>query len=232
MTAARGAYPAQPHCYFCPDFRFSLDCLGGRTALGGPLARSTDVYVTPDLSPVTSGHLLVVANRHARSFARFQTDGFGSHLDGVIGSIATMHWSEFKQATFVLEHGTGIDHLSPSCVDHAHIHVVPVPHATGRFALTGDGTASSISEALRSAPMDSSYLAFGLITPHTRFVTLSELAAGAPPQLTRRIIARVTGRPFTDWRSGVRSEQHAAFYNDTIARWASLGAKVRNLTRA
>lgn len=75
--------------------------------------------VVPDVAPCAPGHLLVVARDHVRSLApQWQHPQMKALIHAVEAVLA-------PEGLIVFEHGILSDSAKPSCVEHAHAHLIP-----------------------------------------------------------------------------------------------------------
>ncbi len=109
-------------CFFCEENRF---CLNKELLLPGNdsiIYEDDNIYVTPDLFPLCLGHMLIITKEHYNSFGNVPLSVYDS------AEKAKRYLSEkiFKYSPFIaFEHGAVIEHSGGSCIDHAHIHIMP-----------------------------------------------------------------------------------------------------------
>jgi diadenosine tetraphosphate (Ap4A) HIT family hydrolase len=90
--------------------------------------QTPNLIVTPDIAPIVPFHLLAITRMHEVSFlSYFNTPEFNLLKNWVIDYI-------YKKTTLhplIFEHGgcSSIDYSS-ACIQHAHIHFVPMNHET------------------------------------------------------------------------------------------------------
>jgi diadenosine tetraphosphate (Ap4A) HIT family hydrolase len=103
-----------------------------RTYGGQPATRileeTANIATVVDLSPLLEGHLLVAPKKHYLSFAAAMLD----HQHEIILMLerASAWVRETYHSVALFEHGSTSDDASGACIEHAHIHVLPVA-ATG-----------------------------------------------------------------------------------------------------
>lgn len=110
-------------CLFCPEKRFSLNESVGLLGEESIIYQDDNVFVTPDISPLVIGHLLIVSKKHINSFA----SGNDAILESLEVTKKYLAETVFKERTFAFfEHGAIIENSAGSSIDHAHIHSIPL----------------------------------------------------------------------------------------------------------
>jgi len=113
-------------CSFCQGPLFLKENRG----VGAPVAASVlwgdeDFYVTIDVAPLVEGHLLLCTKNHHLSTLGSGQDLFAlsyhkSEIDRVLKKA-------YNRRPVFLEHGTRSDeHTRDSCIEHAHVHALPL----------------------------------------------------------------------------------------------------------
>lgn len=190
-------------CEFCvelvePESPNALSLVLGR---GGDwrMTASARVAVIPSIGPLAVGHVLVCPVSHVRSsadacratFAELWATALniGISLERIVG-----------QSPVIFEHGPGRAASSGACIEHAHIHVVPVGVSAERL-LQGTGVEWDASNrppeqsALRALCRDRGYL---LATVGGVWATSTDRRIRS--QELRKVIARLVGNPLRwDW---------------------------------
>lgn len=77
--------------------------------------------VSPDLSPLVTGHLLVIPTRHYASFGELTDLLVLKHIKDVVVHLLG------SRDLLVFEHGAVLEGEGGASVDHAHLHVMPRP---------------------------------------------------------------------------------------------------------
>lgn len=142
---------------FCEEIAGATDTSFSRFYEGNPphrRARSTANFeVLADMSPLVTGHLLLLPRKHYLSFAQV----LGHHpgeTEELLDDIATIYRETFGEP-LILEHGSGVDEESHACITHAHLHLLPADADAVDDLLVHDGLSyfdlESITE-LREAP--------------------------------------------------------------------------------
>lgn len=120
-------------CMFCPDLRFDYNRRNRLPADSSVLFTGDFLFVTPDIAPVCVGHLLVVSIEHHLSIAQAAAVVGPERLTGELREIMRRYERSFGCSPQIFEHGSGFFRSHPgvhdigcgSCIDHAHIHLLP-----------------------------------------------------------------------------------------------------------
>lgn len=109
-------------CFFCKENRFCLNEELSLPGIDSIIYENDDVYVTPDLFPLCLGHMLIITKKHYNSLGNVPYSVYES------AEKAKCYLREriFKTMPYIsFEHGAVIEHSGGSCIDHAHIHMMP-----------------------------------------------------------------------------------------------------------
>lgn len=110
-------------CFFCEENRF---CLNKELMLPSDdsiLFEDDNIYVTPDLFPLCLGHILIITKNHYSSFGNAPYSIYES-AERAKGYLVD---KIFKSTPYIVfEHGAVMTHTGGSCIDHAHIHIMPL----------------------------------------------------------------------------------------------------------
>lgn len=79
------------------------------------------IFVMPDLSPLSVGHLLIISKKHAQGYAN--TDK--ATLSAVERFLAFYEAQLGSRKYTIFEHGAVIPYHAGASIDHAHIHIIP-----------------------------------------------------------------------------------------------------------
>jgi len=98
------------------------------------LLSSDRFVVTPTLGSLVQGWLLVVTTQHVPCMAALDDEAL-SELDAVLAQLSLRATSAYGVAPTLFEHGpSGPGHPLGCTVDHAHLHMVPLPFSLSRAA--------------------------------------------------------------------------------------------------
>ena len=112
----------EAYCNLCKENILLLNNEAGLPTTNIIVYENTDVYITPDISPLCEGHFLIISNNHIPCFGNADNNVFSS----LISAKDHMKRSIYKtDKIIVFEHGAVIEHAAGSCIDHAHMHTLP-----------------------------------------------------------------------------------------------------------
>lgn len=109
-------------CYFC-DGLFQLNEKLGLASDESIIYQDDNVFITPDIAPVVDGHFLIVSKVHYNSFANADENTYTS-LERAKNFLRDSVFKDTKSLFF--EHGAVIKNTAGACIDHSHIHVIPI----------------------------------------------------------------------------------------------------------
>ncbi|MBS6921954.1 MAG: HIT domain-containing protein [Lachnospiraceae bacterium] len=110
-------------CFFCGNGRFSVNRKIGLDGRDWIIYEDKNVFITPDISPIINGHFLIVSKKHINSFGNGSEDVFLS-LQKAKRILKEDVYD--KRRILFFEHGAVISHTAGSCIDHAHVHAIPL----------------------------------------------------------------------------------------------------------
>ncbi|WP_089907889.1 hypothetical protein [Lentzea albida] len=112
---------------FCEEIGGATDTSFSRFYEGDPPHRrawsSTNFEVLADMSPLTTGHLLLLPRKHYLSFAQVLGDHPGE-TEELLEDATSIYRATFGEP-LVLEHGSGLGEDTHACITHAHLHMLP-----------------------------------------------------------------------------------------------------------
>lgn len=121
-------------CSYCSEFKNDWDgsyyLRNISSQVGGVRIRleSDNFCVYPSVGSLVVGHLLIVPKKHYTALSLASPDEL-KELSDIISDIKILQGSMFGHNTdiFMFEHGIlDIDKSMMNCVDHAHMHVLPI----------------------------------------------------------------------------------------------------------
>ncbi|WP_090097682.1 hypothetical protein [Lentzea jiangxiensis] len=112
---------------FCEEIAGAADTSFHRFYEGDPPHRrawsTANFEVLADMSPLVTGHLLLLPRKHYLSFAQVLGDHPGE-TEELLSDISDRYRRTFGEP-LVLEHGSGTDEHTHACITHAHLHLLP-----------------------------------------------------------------------------------------------------------
>jgi len=109
-------------CYFC-DGLFQLNKKLGLATDESIIYQDDNLFITPDIAPIVKGHFLIVSKVHWNSFANADENTYVS-LEKAKNFLRNSVFKDTKILFF--EHGAVRKNTAGACIDHAHIHVIPI----------------------------------------------------------------------------------------------------------
>jgi diadenosine tetraphosphate (Ap4A) HIT family hydrolase len=123
-------------CYFCGESKFSLNKAVGLPGEDSIIYRDENLFITPDIAPLVKGHFLIVPNEHLLSFAE-ANDSVKKSLKKAKEFLSQTVFENNKKVLF-FEHGAVKGLSNCDCVDHAHIHALPISFDIDSFVKNSD----------------------------------------------------------------------------------------------
>jgi len=170
--------------------------------------------VVPDAAPIVEGHLLALTKEHLYSMA-YLSAALYPELEKILQHLhdaLSRHYS----TPVVFEHGAAsAQQRAGCCVDHAHLHIVPVtvdliPFLESRFVKMPLRDFHDLQAHFRGRP----YLLFVSATG----AMFGFDAPICPSQFHRQLLTTALGCPSEwDWRQGIKDEARRAIYRKRIA---------------
>ena len=109
------------NCIFCRENRFYNNFKAGFTLSESLIYENEYIFVTPDISPLIPGHLLIVSQNHYNSFAGAPTEVRYALQKAIKYIYSNLN---YKNITW-FEHGAVFPGKGGASIDHAHLHVLP-----------------------------------------------------------------------------------------------------------
>lgn len=110
-------------CPFCLEYRFSINRKLKLPAAESIIWEDENVYVAPDLFPISVGHMLVCSKFHYNSFGCAHT----STVNSAKKALDFLKSNIFIGQNFIIfEHGSVIKNSAGVSIDHAHLHIIPI----------------------------------------------------------------------------------------------------------
>lgn len=189
VESAKGETEARGDCVFCPE-RLS----GSSSDFDQAIATHPEGVIIPALGMMVPGYFLAVTKSHAHSVSELPSRESTSFYEWVVERCRA--WSPLFGGYFIVEHGSCPGSRSGSCIDHAHLHLVPLANEIGAAILTAREVIwrnlPSVEDlsGLRGRGYVSIYL-------HDQLFVADDVRL--PSQWLRRVIARELGLPVWDW---------------------------------
>jgi diadenosine tetraphosphate (Ap4A) HIT family hydrolase len=154
----------------------------------------------PSLGPLTPGHSLLCPKTHAHSFAELPAQ-FDSEFEQVKVQLQAQLGALYDAEVHVFEHGASPAGMRTLCtVDHAHMHLVPLPRGLADLAPDGSWEPCGDSlDDLRQRVAGLGYLYYETASGEAR---LRHDDGEIESQFMRKVIAQRLSKPDCwDWRA-------------------------------
>ena len=110
-------------CFFCEEKLFSLNKSVGLACKDSIIFEDKNVFITPDIAPLIEGHFLIVTKKHLTSFGGVNDQIYKSLKKAKKFLRSTIYKNE---KVLFFEHGSVVTKTAGACIDHAHIHAIPI----------------------------------------------------------------------------------------------------------
>ena len=215
---APGEQVAIGHCWFCDPFRFFLNSECGLPDKKSVVYEDRHFYITPDIAPILSGHLLLISKQHYRSLLNAPIE-IKDRLQYLKKRIREFNLVEYKTPTIFFEHGTTSINLgSGPCVDHLHIHSLPFTKPIAQYI------ALQLSEIDFSMVRISGKLSLRSFVDYLyiddadrKEFMISSIKI--PSQLIRLAVSALIGRPKEKWQISYGNRYSINKFLETLNRY-------------
>lgn len=206
---------------FCDELAGVAETSFFRTYGGDPesrlLGQTENLAVVADLSPLTSGHILVLSRLHHLNFAQV-AEAHPSEIRDLFNLLLPQYVQTFDRVT-ILEHGSAENMVNGACITHAHLHLLPISRQAVNEAMENDGlhwtSFPSLQDLGRPPWMRSAYYLSGAESDFRRYEPIPEL----PRQYLRAVAGAILGIPDPEWEWAVVIRRD--LLRETIARTSS-----------
>lgn len=111
------------NCFFCEGEHFTLNHMLGLEAESSVIYEDENVFVLPDIAPVVKGHYLIATQEHINSYGNADENIYAS-LEAAKKFLITNVFH--TDNVLFWEHGAVVSHSAGGCIDHAHLHALPM----------------------------------------------------------------------------------------------------------
>jgi len=211
-------------CRFCKiilNHRLSEENEANQIPIYDTLIFETKNFIViPALGALVPGYLMIVTRNHLHSLA-YCSEAEIIELIDIIQRLSVLITEKFGVSPILFEHGSAIGCVNKSacCVEHAHLHIVPVN-------LSNESTIVERTNAINITNMQALRVYCG--EPYLLYVNESDQHYVSsdtilPSQFMRKWVAKEIGCPLEyDWR---RFE-----FTDNIAKTVAKLSDIRNVT--
>ena len=198
-------------CVFCRENRFTLNGKIGLDTREAVLYEDELIYATPDLSPLTAGHLLIVSQEHYNSFANAPR----CVIDHLMKALLYFSEDIFggREITW-FEHGAVFERTGGASISHAHLHLIPQ-------ALELNAIVEKDRKYLKKIPFsDKGFADLAFAQPYlwigNRRDSFLYHVKELPSQYLRKMVMQVENGNAYDWKENYSSDDSIKRYRSTI----------------
>ena len=202
------------NCVLCPTARFKFNREVGLLSASSILWGDQDLYVIPDIAPLTEGHLLIATTSHHICFGDCH-DSLIPKLEAIKDRVRRLFQDAYRKATLFFEHGPAKCHEGGACIEHAHWHCLPisVPIRQAIAHYFGEGYPASLKTLQNLYKNGQSYLyvedeGSGWVYPVSMLTS----------QFLRQIVTMLLGKGAWRWQTGCKNPETQAVYRSTLER--------------
>ncbi|MDE5946354.1 MAG: HIT domain-containing protein [Oscillospiraceae bacterium] len=200
-------------CVFCPKYRFQNNFKVGFTLSESLIYEDEYIFVTPDLAPLVSGHLLIVSQKHYNSFSSAPIEvkkALKKAMEHIYKSLGCQDITWF-------EHGAVFPGKGGASIDHAHLHVLPcnlsVQKAVeydNKYFQKEEFSIETFNSLANKQPY--LWIGNGLDSSNIYFVNY------LPSQYLRNIIMQLQGSNVYNWKNSFMEEESKEKYRETLKK--------------
>lgn len=201
------------NCIFCQGNRFSNNFKLGFTISESLIYENEYIFITPDLSPLVSGHLLIISQKHYNSFAESPKEV----KDALQRAIEYIHHNLHYDEITWFEHGAVIPGKGGASIDHAHLHVLPYNIPVHKVVEVDNKFSEKIcfsKDTFYMLPKQQPYLwiSNGLASSNLYLVD------NLPSQYLRKIVMNLQGITEYNWKNVYMDEETMRRYRKTLEK--------------
>lgn len=201
------------NCIFCQENRFHNNLKAGFTFSESLIYEDEYVFITPDLSPLVPGHLLIVSQNHYNSFA-------GAPIEvqnDLQKTIEYIHNSLHYEKIAWFEHGAVFSGKGGASIDHAHLHVLPYEfpiqqavEADNKYSKKVEFSKDLFYKLAEKQPY--LWISNGFDSSSIYYVD------NLPSQYLRSIVVQLQGKREYNWKSNFMGEESKKKYRATLEK--------------
>lgn len=209
-------------CSYCSEFEKNQDnsyyLRNISSQVGSPRIRleSDSFYVYPSIGALVVGHLLIVPRKHYTALSLASKNEL-KELSEIIADIKTLYEKllDYSPEIFMFEHGIlDIDKSMMNCVDHAHLHVLPISIDASTLPFS-ESSKLKLTDLADQKIDDPDYIFYG--APDCSFLSLDR---DKHPQYLRKVLhKKLSLSGHWNWRTDPRTENIKAwlqYFSDFI----------------
>lgn len=201
------------NCIFCQENRFHNNLKVGYTLSESLIYEDEYIFITPDLSPLVPGHLLIVSQNHYNSFAETPIEV----RDVLQRAIEYIHNKLHYEKIAWFEHGAVFPGKGGASIDHAHLHVLPHNFPIQQAVESDNKYSKKIQfskDIFYALAKKQPYLWISNGFDSSSIYYVDSL----PSQYLRDVVMRLQGRKEYNWKSNFMEEETMKKYKETLKR--------------
>lgn len=197
-------------CIFCPGNILKNNYLHNLPGDECILYKSDNLYIQIDIAPITLGHILIIPIKHYLNFFELPKD-IKEEVLILQDKIKKYYKDKYNSNVLFFEHGSVIDNMAGSSIDHAHLHCMPMNKPINLSKDLG----SSINYNILKSNINFNN-EFGYI--YTEYNNKSNLykVNNLPSQYLRKVIADNLKNNDYNWKNLISEEDNKKIINQTI----------------
>ena len=208
-------------CHFCEDiFQKNRDL--GLPVEDSIIYEDNNIYVMPDICPLTVGHLLIITKKHFQGYANAENEV----LHSVERFLCCYEEKTEGRSYTVFEHGAVMPSTAGASVDHAHIHIVPFRLEMHEL-LKGffpDYCQKELVGLAEYAERNQPYLFYKAKGDESGYVYR---VGGMESQFLRKVAAKlINQKEDYDWKIAYRGAEAYTDFCNTLAWWKGLSYSI------
>jgi len=200
-------------CIFCPKHRFQNNFKVGFTLQESLIYEDENIFVTPDLAPLVSGHLLVVSQKHYNSFSGAPIEVKKALKKAMLYIYESLGYHDITW----FEHGAVFPGKGGASIDHAHLHVLPYNFPVQKVVESDNKYFQKVEfsiEIFNSLANKQPYLWIGNGLDSSNIYFVNYL----PSQYLRSIIMQLQGSDTYNWKNNFMEEESKEKYRETLKK--------------
>lgn len=123
------------NCPFCnikdktePKFPLNINLFNGQILMEQILMETPNFIVKLDIAPIIKYHFLIIPKKHYKSCLSYPKELISEHQ--LIKSKIINFYKQMSKSYIFFEHGMAIDYCDNSCIEHSHLHSIPIDPKT------------------------------------------------------------------------------------------------------
>ncbi|MFA6888382.1 MAG: HIT domain-containing protein [Candidatus Woesearchaeota archaeon] len=120
-----GQWSVESSCTFCEEGDNGILIVNNEPQGNRTIYHTENFIVQPTLGPIKEGHVLIITKNHRLNIGDIP-QSMHPELEEVIATVTTSLQRVYGSQSLFFEHGPTTQNRAGCCIDHAHIHAVPI----------------------------------------------------------------------------------------------------------